>query len=193
MLKGDKVVLRSVRPADLERYAEFLNDVETELLAGGQPPRPLPLGEVQNRYQASLGKTNEAWFAIDVAGLFIGQAILHEFDMTAHTVELGISIGDKDYWGRGFGRDAVNQLLKYAFRLRNMRRVWLRTTETNERALRCYRACGFVEEGRLRKHTWTDNRFEDEVLMGIFRAEWEARVIRDDAGDPAPDPARQGT
>ena len=90
----------------------------------------------------------------------------------ARHCELGISIGDKDYWGRGSGRGAVSLLLDYAFRLRNLRRVWLEDHASNERAIRAYRSCGFVEEGRMREHIWLDGRYLDNVLMGILRDEW---------------------
>jgi RimJ/RimL family protein N-acetyltransferase len=186
MLKGDRVVLRAMRLDDLERYTEFQNDVESEILAGGEPPRPVSLGMVQAKLQESVLRKDEIWFAIDAGSRFIGQCILHEFNMTAHTCELGIAIGDKDYWGRGYGREAIDLLLKYAFRLLNMRRVWLRTSGSNLRAQRCFAACGFIEEGRLRKHIWTDNGFQDEVLMGVFRAEWEERLAREAGGQPSP-------
>ncbi len=64
-------------------------------------------------------------------------------------------------------------LLDYAFRLRNAHKVWLSVNGTNERAVRAYRACGFVEEGRLRQHVWGDGQYLDLVYMGILREEWE--------------------
>jgi RimJ/RimL family protein N-acetyltransferase len=54
-----------------------------------------------------------------------------------------------------------------------MRRVYLNVNSTNERAMRAYRACGFVEEGRLRQHVWSDGAYIDLVYMGILREEWE--------------------
>ena len=60
----------------------------------------------------------------------------------------------------------------YAFRLRNLRRVWLEVHASNERAIRAYSSCGFVEEGRMREHIWLDGRYLDNVLMGILRDEW---------------------
>ena len=50
----------------------------------------------------------------------------------------------------------------------------LTTLASNERAIRAYRACGLVEEGRLREHAWSDGRWQDEIVMGILRDEWEA-------------------
>ena len=52
-------------------------------------------------------------------------------------------------------------------------RVYLRTNGRNERAIRAYRACGFVEEGRLREQVYSDGRYDDQVWMGILRADWE--------------------
>jgi len=175
MLKGDRVVLRPMRPEDLERYAEFKNDVEVELLGSGDVPAPMELGRLQARYEEHLKAPREtsAWFAIDAqGGKFIGQCLLHNFDNTARTCELGITIGDRDFWGRGYGRDAVALLLKYAFRLRNMERVWLSVSGTNQRGIRSYAACGFIEEGRLRRHVWLDGAYDDLVYMGILREEW---------------------
>jgi RimJ/RimL family protein N-acetyltransferase len=53
--------------------------------------------------------------------------------------------------------------------------VWLSVHGSNERAIRAYRACGFVEEGRLRQHVWSDGQYDDLVQMGILRDEWQAR------------------
>ncbi len=71
----------------------------------------------------------------------------------------------------------VGLLLEYAFNLRNLQRVWLTVNATNERAIRCYAACGFVDEGRMRRHIWLRGRYDDLVTMGILREEWEKRAL----------------
>ena len=83
-------------------------------------------------------------------------------------------IGDKSYWGKGYGREAINLLLQYAFQYRNQHKVWLRVNENNKRAINSYRACGFVEEGRQRSHVWSDGRYVDLILMGVLREEWKS-------------------
>lgn len=88
---------------------------------------------------------------------------------------LGITIGDKEYWGKGYGREAIGLLLDYGFRLHNLRRIWLNTLSNNERAIRCYLRCGFIEEGRLRQHVWSNGDYVDEVSMGLLRDEWTAK------------------
>jgi RimJ/RimL family protein N-acetyltransferase len=183
MLKGEKVVLRALERADLPRLCEFNNDAEVELCGGGDPPMPQSLERLEAEFdeRARQGGRDGAVFAIEAGGAFIGQCGLrHEglVDSTARTYELGIAIGDKSFWGKGYGRDAVRVLLDYAFRMRNAHKVWLRVNAPNEHGIRAYKACGFVEEGRLRSHVWGDGRYVDLVYMGILREEFNGRASR---------------
>jgi RimJ/RimL family protein N-acetyltransferase len=176
MLKGDRVILRAMRREDLERYNELKNDIEIELLASDDPPAPMELARTQLNFEdhIRLDRQDHVWFAIETQTKFIGQCILHRFDHAARTCALGITIGDRDYWGKGYGRDAVNLLLKYAFRLRNLEKVWLSVSGTNVRAQRSYASCGFVEEGRLKRQIWLDGDYDDLVYMGLLRDDWLA-------------------
>lgn len=176
MLKGEKVTLRALRRDDLSRRCEFHNDLEFELLAGGDPPEPQSLERLQAQFEDDIrrGERNGSNFAIEADGVYIGGCGLFNFSRAAGNCELGIGIGDRRYWGKGYGRDAVRVLLDYAFHVRNMQRVWLTVNGNNERAIHSYRACGFVEEGRQRRHVWNDGQYVDLVFMGILREEWEA-------------------
>lgn len=171
MLKGERVLLRALEADDLPRLAQFNNDLAVELAGGGDPPMPQSLARLQAEYQNRIasGGRDGADFAIELAGQFIGICALFNFDHNAQTCELGISIGDPAYWGQGYGREVVALLLNYAFRYRNFRRVWLRVHGKNLRAQAAYRACGFVEEGRLRAHVYSDGAYDDLLLMGVLR------------------------
>lgn len=177
MLVGNKVILRGMTREDLPLLWRFNNDLEVELAGGGDPPKPQAYERLVSDYDRdmSMGGRDPAQFAIEADGKFIGHCGVFNFNNTAHTCELGIGIGDKAYWGKGYGRDALNLLLDYAFRYRNFHRVWLWVHADNERAIRAYRACGFVEEGRLREHMWSNGRYVDAVYMGILASEWAAR------------------
>lgn len=174
MFRGPRVTLRSLRREDLPLLCRFNNDVEVELAGGGDPPIPQAIERLEAEFdqEAARGGRDGARFAIEADAKFIGQCALFNFDETARRCELGITIGDKAYWGRGYGREAVNLLLEYAFRLRNLHRVWLMVLGNNERAIRSYRACGFVEEGRLREHAWGNGAYLELVCMGVLRDEW---------------------
>ncbi len=185
MLVGERVTLRAMTREDLPLLWQYNNDLAVELAGGGDPPMPQSLERLQAEFDANAAKGGRdgAGFAIEADGKFIGHCGLFNFDETAHTCELGIGIGDKAYWGRGYGREAITLLLDYAFRLRNFRRVWLRVNASNERGQRAYRACGFVEEGRLRAHVWNDGAYVDLVVMGVLRDEWH-NAHRHGAKDP---------
>lgn len=175
MLKGEKVVLRAFKREDVQRQWAFNNDVEFELLGGGDPWEPQTLERLEAEFEQDVqkGGRNGTHFAIETDGKYIGSCALFHFDTIAGACELGIGIGDREYWGKGYGRDAVRVLLDYAFRLRNLHKVWLRVNGDNERAIRSYRATGFREEGRLRQHVWSNGKYIDFVYMGILRDEWE--------------------
>jgi len=183
MLRGEKVILRAIERDDLPRLCAFNNDVEVELAGGGDPPLPQSLARLEAEFDQEAGKGGRGdGFAIEAIvpdggpAMLIGQCGLFQFDHVARTCALGITIGDKALWGKGYGREAVRLLLDHAFRLRNFRKVWLTVWGNNERAIRSYRACGFVEEGRLREHVWSNGAYHDLIYMG---------VLRDDAPPPA--------
>jgi RimJ/RimL family protein N-acetyltransferase len=174
MLQGVRVRLRSISRDDLPLLCAFNNDLAVELAGGGDPPLPQSLARLQAEFdqEAAKGGRDTTKFTIEVDGKCIGGCGLFNANTTAQTCELGIAIGDKDYWGRGCGRESIRLLLGYAFKYLNYRKVWLRVHAVNKRAIRAYQACGFVEEGRQRAHVWSNGAYDDLVLMGILREEW---------------------
>ncbi len=173
MLKGEKVTLRPVEREDVKRLHELKQDVELVILAyGGYLPRSLAYFEKQ--FEQNL-EEEPTWFVIEAEAKVIGDIGLHDIDRRHGTAELGIGIYERDFLGKGYGRDAINVLLEWAFEVQNVRRIWLETSAVNERAIRSYSACGFVEEGRLRQHDFFRGEYVDVVVMGLLRSEWQAR------------------
>ena len=172
MLRGEKVTLRPVEKDDLKVLHEFRMDLEIHVMADDDPWLPRPFDHFENFYEERLKSTDiEAWFVIEADGKMIGDCGLWDFDNTSRHCHLGISIGDRDYWGKGYGRDAVKLLVDYAFRHHNLVKVCLTTTTDNVRAIKAYEAAGFEHEGVLRRHTWSDGVYKDIVVMGALRAE----------------------
>jgi RimJ/RimL family protein N-acetyltransferase len=174
VLQSDRITLRAMTREDLPRLCAFNNDLAVELASGGDPPYPQSLARLEAEFdqEASKGGRNGMAFAIESDGLLIGQCALFNVNHTARTCELGITVGDKTYWGKGYGREAIGLLLHYAFHYQNFHKVWLSVRGANEQAQRAYRACGFVEEGRQRAQVWSDGGYDDLVLMGILREAW---------------------
>ncbi len=176
MLRGERVVLRTLEKDDLKRLHELGSNVELSML-GGSYWEPWPLAAYEKDFEKSLESKDKAEFVIEVDGKVIGDMGLHDWrNRRAGSASFGIGILDPEYLGRGYGREAINIFLDWCFRIMNYRRIHLDTLASNERAIRCYKACGFVEEGRLRQHEYYNGAYVDVVVMGIMRDEWEARV-----------------
>ncbi len=164
-------MLRAIEREDQAIFWAYDNDLELALLWG--EPVPISMAATEARFDEGISETEPAyWFAIEADDKVIGVCALMEFDQTARTCTLGIAIGERAYWGEGYGRDAVSTLVDYGFRHLNMHRIWLGVLASNKRAIRSYKSCGFREEVRRRRHIWVDGELRDEVMMGLLRAEW---------------------
>jgi RimJ/RimL family protein N-acetyltransferase len=86
---------------------------------------------------------------------------------------VGIGLGGRENWGKGYGTDAMRLVLRYAFDELNLHRVSLGVFEYNPRAIRSYEKAGFIVEGRARQFLHRDGRRWDLIFMGILREEWE--------------------
>jgi RimJ/RimL family protein N-acetyltransferase len=87
---------------------------------------------------------------------------------------IGIGLGERAYWGKGYGSDALRVLLRFAFQELNLHRVTLNVFEYNTRALKTYERLGFTIEGTVREALLRDGRRWDLIFMGLLRQEWEA-------------------
>jgi diamine N-acetyltransferase len=169
MLHGEHVTLRAFRSEDLPLLNAWANDLETELLSGGAPPTPRAQEHTAALWERRQGDNTSIDFIIEADGKVIGECGLFAPDAIARTVEFGITLGDKDYWGRGYGSEATALAVDYAFTHRNVRKVHLDVLANNPRAIAAYTKVGFVEEGRRREHVWNGGGYVDLVLMGLIR------------------------
>lgn len=107
----------------------------------------------------------------------IGFIELGGYDWVARNAWVGVGIGDPDYRSQGYGTEAMNLLLKFAFRGQNLHRVNLGVFAFNKRAIRCYEKSGFKYEGIEREAIYKDDQRWDCHLMGVLQSEWEATQI----------------
>jgi RimJ/RimL family protein N-acetyltransferase len=83
--------------------------------------------------------------------------------------EIGIMIGDREYWNKGYGAEVINALLERLFETTNLDRIYLNTLAWNLRAQKCFKKCGFVETGRVERDG------SEFLIMLLHRQEWEAQ------------------
>ena len=165
IITGQKVILREKRLSDASNDYEWRSDPE---LARYDAVMPLKLSfrEFMLYYSEQLRQFHEdrRWFAIDnLAGTHIGNCMYYDVDWEKKQAKVGIIIGDRQYWGMGYGSDAIMTMVSHVFGELALNRVYLDTLEWNVRAQRCFQKCGFVICGNM---TSKGNRF---VIMELYR------------------------
>ncbi len=93
---------------------------------------------------------------------------------------VAIGIGEPEYWGGGYGTEAMRLVLRYAFQELNLYRVTLGVFAYNTRAIRCYEKAGFKHEGREHGTIYRDGERSDVLFMGVLREEWEEQEKKRD-------------
>lgn len=111
-------------------------------------------------------------FGIDTPdGIHIGNCVYYNVNQVESKTELGIMIGNRNYWNQGYGVEAVKALLNYIFTKTKLERVYLTTLNWNIRAQKCFRKCGFKDCGQMSRDSYTF------LLMAIHRDEWEKNEV----------------
>ena len=93
-------------------------------------------------------------------------------------VFITVFIGDKEFRNKGYGTEAIKLILEYGFKYLNLKNIKLDLMEFNERALKCYKKCGFKEYGRRRKCKFIDGEYYDTIEMDILKEEFNENCIR---------------
>lgn len=177
-LVGERVYLRPPEKADVDELMSYLND--SEVLHGLGRWRPASRVE-EEEWVANQGKSeHDVVFAVARKDddRFLGNAGLHRLNFCARKGVLGVFLGAKEEWNKGYGSEAVKLLVKYGFEILNLNRVVLHVFEFNARAVRAYEKAGFQREGVLRQEGYRHGRYWDVWVMGLLREEWEAQFVR---------------
>ena len=174
MIEGKLVNLRAREMTDVERMTRWINDREVTRYMGARYPWSSEAEEAFLRGSTSKPMAfGDVLFAIETKdGEHIGSTGLHRASSENRDAELGIMIGEKAYWSKGYGSDAVTTVVRFAFEEMNLNRIELHVYDFNKRAQAAYRKCGFVEEGRMRDANFAAGRFHDVVVMAVLRDGW---------------------
>jgi RimJ/RimL family protein N-acetyltransferase len=179
ILEGKKVRLRPLQEGDLEHIMEWINDHEVTrtLLVGRYPMTRQMEREWLEKHLKS--EPSEVHFAVETReGNYLGGISFFKIMPVERHAELGLVIGKKSEWGKGYAREAMALLMDYGFRQLNFNMIYLGVLEHNPRAFQLYVDLGFRQEGRLRQRVYKDGACLDLISMSILREEWEAQQDR---------------
>ena len=200
-LDGDRVRLRAGRPGDAAVIARLGIDPAVMRLhgAGDVARRGLTQAEAALVLDRLVSTSSSQGWVIEAGGRVVGNAKLFAVDPDERRARYSIGLFSKELTRRGLGREATRLVLTYAFAVLGLHRVALRVLGFNAVAIACFRACGFVEEGREREAVWFDDAWQDIATMGVLDREFAefaasqpecgrlsglARVLRQELGLP---------
>lgn len=176
MFYGDRVRLRAIEREDIPTFVRWFNDPEVRqhILMY----EPMSLAKEERWFEAHLDRKDEVILALEAriedTWTHIGNLGLHKLDWKHRSAALGIVIGEKGHWGKGYGTEAVRLMLRFAFHELGLHRVEIEAFEGNARALRCYEKAGFRSEGTRRHAFYRDGRWIDVHVMSVLEPEFTA-------------------
>ena len=168
-LKGRKVILRDKCSEDAERDYKWKSDPEIAQLDATLPVQiSLPQFRALHIYQPPLADWGGRSFAIDTLdGEHIGNCMYYNLDKRMRSIEIGIIIGERSYWNKGYGTEAVSLLVKHIFQELRIEKIHLHTLEWNLRAHRAFEKCGFCASGVRNRDGYVF------MVMELQRSHWE--------------------
>jgi len=176
---GERCYLSPCAPEDAEKWAKWDNDLEVALPLGDEAYTPFPLQKSKEIVADVIRSQDHVFGIVDLeTDELIGRCMLFDLDWVNRRAMLGIVIGEKAYWGQGYGQEAVRLLLDYGFNLLNLNSVMLGTFAFNQRALHCYERVGFKVIGRRRQARIVAGIKYDAILMDILADEYESACVK---------------
>lgn len=179
MLKGQRVLLRSIKKSDLSNMLKWYNDPEVIQYLSLYLPMTEMGEEKWLEDICTKRKETDVVFMIEaIVGkrkIPIGSCGLHRINWKDRDAEFGIAIGEKKYWSNGYGTEAAELIIDYGFSQLNLHRIFSGAYSFNERSIRMHLKLGFKKEGVVQDGIFKNGKYQDKVLFGILRKKWERR------------------
>lgn len=178
-LVGKQVYLSPIHMDDAEIYVRWLNDFHVTD-ATGASTRTMNLKSEREWIERAQSSSSEHQFAIVRLSddKLLGNCGIFGIHSPSMHAEVGLFIGDSENRERGYGTDALNLLLSYAFFYLNLHNIMLKVFAFNERAIHVYEKVGFHEIGRRRQCYYLNGKYHDEVFMDILKDEFPHNHIQ---------------
>jgi RimJ/RimL family protein N-acetyltransferase len=179
---GKKVKLREKRLSDARNDYAWQMDEELSMLDAA-PKLDLSFPLYLLEYSEQLKDFGQGRYPLAVVtsdGKHIGNCTCYDIDDMTAEAQVGIMIGDRDYWGKGYGTDAMSCLVDYLFMYTDLKRAYLKTLEWNARAQLSFKKCGFTTCGNI------DQDGKHFIVMELTRPNWEKRQSEEEKTNEQP-------
>ncbi len=179
LFESKRVRFRKMTKEDTELYHTWRNDME--VMHSTNPSLDVyPMEETKEFVEHVILGSNSAKSYIMIEktnNIPIGIVSLINIDYKNRNAECIIDIGEKEYWGKGYGSEGYKLLLDYAFYEMNLHRVSLKVFSFNERASHLYTKLGFKQEGKSRQSLFREGEWHDIIHMGILQNEYFEKQV----------------
>ncbi len=182
-LFSERLRLRAAERSDIPLFLKWINDPQvTENLVHTMP---FSCAEEEAWYERMIKLPVEEHVLVmeikqtdvedpgKVTWTAIGNIQLMDFDWRIRKAEVGIMIGEKEQWDKGYGTEALQVILEHGFNTMNLNRIWLQVYDKNIRGFTAYKKAGFIEEGRMRQAHYQHGQYYDIIIMSVIREEWK--------------------
>ena len=177
-LESDRLLFTPLQIENIYTHFRWNNDPELNRLDSELPHREEPFGQFKKRFEQMCFHTTEANrdFEIHLKGdALIGVAYVSDISAHHGHAQIGITIGDREHWGQGYGRESLELLLAYCFDELDLHRVSAETFEYNQAWRRLVEEAGFVHEGSAREYLQRDGQYWDKVNYALLAHEYHTR------------------
>lgn len=176
-LVGERIYLSPMSEQDAEKFVEWLNDFRISDYIGRSDTVYTLQGEIEWFKEISKKQANFAIVTLESDEL-IGTISIENINNTHRRGTLGIFIGEEKYQDKEYGMEAIKLILDFGFNYMNLQNIKLNVIEFNERAIACYKKCGFKECGRRRRCHFLNGKYYDSINMDILAEEFNESYIK---------------
>ena len=175
LLRTERLILREIQEQDTEEIVRWRN--QKEVLGNIFSTKGPTIAEHEEWYRQYLIQKSryELMIITDPGGKKIGTVGLSNLDYISCKAELGILLGEKDEWGKGYGFEACRACIGYGFEVLKLNKINLKVFSRNLNALKLYKRLGFKEEGLLEKECFKNNELMDVIQMALFKEDFEVK------------------
>ena len=188
-LIGGKVILRDNCIEDAWLDYLWRSDEELSKLDASHPLK-MKFDDYLKIYKDQLRRPSSFSRRLSIntiSGKYIGNCMYYNMDSINRQAEVGIVIGDRNYWNRGYGYDALITLMEYLLAETDLEKLYLHTLVWNKRAQQAFIKCGFAPIIRVNRNGM------DFIKMAIQKRDWQEFCVskldfRDSASNLQQDP-----
>lgn len=178
-LTGTKCYLSPCSLQDAELWTTWLNDPEVTIPLGDEAYELITQTNQENTIKEITADGNKVFTIVDrETDQPIGRCLLFFINHVDRRAMMGIFIGEKAYWNQGYGTEATQLLLDYAFNLLNLNRIELGVFSFNQRGINAYKKAGFKEIGIRRQFRMIAGKAHDMVLMDMLAEEFLSPFVK---------------